>query len=217
MKMIQSYYLVVICVSAVVKTVIYNKYYSVFKNIAKIVLVPYLAVRWLKDEEFLMESPQGEAAFIDRFHLLANGSLEVMNIQTEDTGKYYCEILTSAGKAVQNHAIEVQYPPRIYTTPSGFIEMPIGAVLEVICEAAGVPQPVISWDHNNQSITYYLVGNRQVHVVDIKSRNMSGSIKCIGRNGVGEPVSDGVELMVLCKYFEIISENVLANYISFVK
>ncbi|TMW53952.1 hypothetical protein DOY81_001009 [Sarcophaga bullata] len=160
-------------------------------------MLPYLTVRWLKDEEFLMESPQGEAAFMDRFHLLANGSLEVMNIQTEDTGKYYCEILTSAGKAVQNHAIEVQYPPRIYTTPSGFIELPIGAVLEVICETAGVPQPVITWEHNNQSITYYLVGNRQVHIVDIKSRNMSGSIQCIGRNGVGEPVSDGVELMVL--------------------
>ncbi|XP_065357915.1 limbic system-associated membrane protein [Calliphora vicina] len=157
----------------------------------------YLSVRWLKDEDFLMESPQSEPVFMDRFHLLANGSLEVMNVQAEDTGKYYCEIVTPTGKAVQAHAIEVQYAPRIYTTPSGFIEMPIGAVLEVICEAEGVPQPAVSWTHNNETIIDYLVGNRQIHIVEIKSRNMSGSIECTGQNGVGQAVTDGVELMVL--------------------
>lgn len=146
-----------------------------------------------------MESPKFEPVFMDRFHLLANGSLEVMNVQAMDTGKYYCEIVTKDSKAVQTHAIEVQYAPRIYTTPSGFIELPIGAVLEVICEAEGVPQPAVSWTHNNETVIDYLVGNRQIHIVEIKSRNMSGNIECTGQNGVGQTVSDGVELMVLCK------------------
>lgn len=136
---------------------------------------------------------------MDRFYILPNGSLVVHNVQAEDTGKYYCEIVTAEGKAVQPHAIEVQYAPRIYTTPSGFIELPIGVVLEIICEAEGVPQPAVTWTHNNETIIDYLVGNRQIHVVEIKSRNMSGMIECTGQNGVGPAVSDGVELMVLCK------------------
>ncbi|XP_023300219.2 neogenin [Lucilia cuprina] len=160
--------------------------------------LPYLSVRWLKEEDFLLESPRSEPVFMERLHLLANGSLEVMNVQAEDTGKYYCEIITSTGKALQPHAIEVQYAPRISTTPSGYIELPIGAVLEIICEAEGVPQPAVSWVHNNETIIDYLVGNRQIHIVEIKSRNMSGNIECIGQNGVGgQAVSDGVELVVL--------------------
>ncbi|GBP01439.1 Immunoglobulin superfamily member 10, partial [Eumeta japonica] len=79
-----------------------------------------------------------------------------MNVQAEDTGKYYCEIITTHGKSVQVHAIEVQYAPRIFTTPSGFIELPVGAILEVICEAEGVPQPAITWTHNNQTVIDYL-------------------------------------------------------------
>ena len=38
---------------------------------------------------------------MERFYILPNGSLVVHNVQAEDTGKYYCEIVTVEGKAVQ--------------------------------------------------------------------------------------------------------------------
>ncbi|XP_073812116.1 wrapper [Musca autumnalis] len=157
----------------------------------------YRSVRWLRDEDFLMEAPYMEEVSQNRYHLLSNGSLLVMDVQTEDTGRYFCEMLTASEKAVQAHAIEVQYPPKVYATPSGFIELPIGAVLEIICETEGVPQPAVSWTYNNETIIDYLVGNRQTHIVEIKSRNMSGNIECVAQNGVGQPVTDGVELLVM--------------------
>uniref|UniRef100_A0A1I8PCA4 Uncharacterized protein n=1 Tax=Stomoxys calcitrans TaxID=35570 RepID=A0A1I8PCA4_STOCA len=158
----------------------------------------YRSVRWLKDEDLLMEAPYMEELLLNRYHLLSNGSLMVMDVQTEDTGRYYCEMLSTAEeKAVQAHAIEVQYAPKVFATPSGLIELPVGAVLEIICETEGVPQPAVTWTYNNETIIDYLVGNRQTHIVEIKSRNMSGNIECVARNGVGQPISDGVELLVL--------------------
>lgn len=147
-----------------------------------------------------MDAPHSEEVSLKRYRLLVNGSLVVMDVQREDTGKYYCEIISTTVKAVQIHAIEVQYPPRIFASPSGFIELPLGALLEIICETDGVPQPAITWTHNNATIIDYLVGNRQSHIVEIKTRNMSGIIECIANNGVGRPAADGVELSVLCEY-----------------
>lgn len=163
-------------------------------------LASYRSVRWLRDEDLLMEAPYMEEVSLNRYHLLSNGSLLVMDVQTEDTGRYYCEMLSTTDKAVQAHAIEVQYAPKVFATPSGLIELPVGAVLEIICETEGVPQPAVTWTYNNETIIDYLVGNRQTHIVEIKSRNMSGNIECVARNGVGQPISDGVELLVLCKY-----------------
>uniref|UniRef100_A0A1I8M2V0 Uncharacterized protein n=1 Tax=Musca domestica TaxID=7370 RepID=A0A1I8M2V0_MUSDO len=157
----------------------------------------YRSVRWLRDEDLLMEAPYMEEISLNRYHLLSNGSLLVMDVRTEDTGRYYCEMLTPSEKAVQAHAIEVQYAPKVYVTPNGFIELPVGAVLEIICETEGVPQPAVSWSYNNETVIDYLVGNRQTHIVEIKSRNMSGSIECVAQNGVGQPVAEGVELLVL--------------------
>lgn len=43
-----------------------------------------------------------------RIQLWTNGSLEVSQVQMDDTGDYQCEIITESGKALQKHAIEVQ-------------------------------------------------------------------------------------------------------------
>uniref|UniRef100_A0A1B0B9W6 Neurotrimin n=1 Tax=Glossina palpalis gambiensis TaxID=67801 RepID=A0A1B0B9W6_9MUSC len=157
----------------------------------------YGSVRWLKDDLLIVDAPHSEEVSLKRYRLLVNGSLVVMDVQREDTGKYYCEIMSNTVKAVQIHAIEVQYPPRIFASPSGFIELPLGALLEIICETDGVPQPAITWTHNNATVIDYLVGNRQSHIVEIKTRNMSGTIECTANNGVGRPATDGVELSVL--------------------
>lgn len=99
-----------------------------------------------------------------RFHLWKNGSLEVDQVQMDDTGDYRCEIMTEAEKAIQRHAIEVQCewelrsiqtgiftqrfipdPPNILMHPSDRVEVKVGQILEIVCDATGVPQPYISW------------------------------------------------------------------------
>lgn len=147
-----------------------------------------------------MDSRHPEVPPPARVLLWGNGSLQVFNVQAEDTGDYYCEIVSSSDHALQMHSIEVQTPPSVTTDPSGVLELAIGAIFEVACEAKGVPQPAISWRLNGNTLDEYSnAGNRQSHVFEIKSRNMAGLIECLAVNAVGQPAVAGVYLHVLCK------------------
>lgn len=78
------------------------------------------------------------------------------------------------------------------------MEVELGSTFEVVCEARGVPPPIISWTQNGKLISeqYKHVPRQLFHVTHI---NMSGSIECVASNGVGEPATSGIFLIVLCK------------------
>ncbi|XP_030387392.1 immunoglobulin superfamily member 10 [Scaptodrosophila lebanonensis] len=159
---------------------------------------PFRYVRWHRDDVPLVDSRHPEILPQERIQLWANGSLQVSNVLAEDTGDYYCEIMSSTSHAVQVHAIEVQYSPSVVTEPSGVLELPVGATFEVVCAAKGVPQPAITWRLNGNALDKYNnMGNRQSHLFEIKSRSMSGPIECMASNGVGQPAVAGVYLQVL--------------------
>ncbi|EDW01293.1 immunoglobulin superfamily member 10 [Drosophila grimshawi] len=160
---------------------------------------PFRYVRWHRDDQPLVDSRHPEILPPnERIVLWGNGSLQVSNLKAEDTGDYYCEIMSSSNHAVQVHAIEVQYEPSVVTEPSGILELPIGAIFEVICMAKGVPQPSISWRLNGNTVDQYSnSGNRQSHIFEIKSRSMAGLIECLATNEVGQPAVAGVQLQVL--------------------
>ncbi|KAH8299339.1 hypothetical protein KR044_000547 [Drosophila immigrans] len=54
---------------------------------------PKPTIQWDKDLTYLNENNTDPA----RFHLLENGTLEILNVQTEDEGRYGCTIGSSAG------------------------------------------------------------------------------------------------------------------------
>lgn len=83
-------------------------------------------------------------------------------------------------------------------------EVPIRAIFEIICEAKGVPHPVISWRKNGVDLENDKVGNRRVLTVEIKSREDSGTIECLATNGVGTPAVDTLHINVLCKFSNFI-------------
>lgn len=56
----------------------------------------------------MADSRQPELQPPARVTLYNNGSIQVKNVVTDDTGEYICEIMTSGGLATQGHAIEVQ-------------------------------------------------------------------------------------------------------------
>lgn len=137
----------------------------------------------------------------ERVYLWPNGSLQVSHVQPEDTAEYYCEMMTTSNvHALQTHAIEVQYAPSIVLSRTGVQEVPIRGVFEVICEAKGVPHPLISWRKNGIDLENDKVGNRRVLTVEIKSREDSGTIECLAMNGVGSPAVDTLHVNVLCKF-----------------
>ncbi|EDV36566.2 uncharacterized protein Dana_GF11886 [Drosophila ananassae] len=159
---------------------------------------PFRYVRWHRDDVPLVDSRHPEIPKPDRIMLWPNGSLQVANVQSSDTGDYYCEMNSDSGHVVQQHAIEVQLAPQLLIEPSDFTEQRIGATLEVVCEAQGVPQPVISWRLNGNPLhAQTSTGNRQSLVLEIKSRNQAGLIECLASNGVGDTAVGSVYLHVL--------------------
>ncbi|XP_017054439.1 immunoglobulin superfamily member 10 [Drosophila ficusphila] len=159
---------------------------------------PFLYVRWNRDDVALVDSRHPDVPKLDRIMLWPNGSLQVANVQSSDTGDYYCEMYSDSGHVVQQHAIEVQLAPQVLIEPSDLTEQRIGATFEVACEAQGVPQPVITWRMNGKVLhPQSSTGNRQSLLLEVKSRNQAGLIECVASNGVGETAVASVYLHVL--------------------
>jgi len=74
----------------------------------------------------------------------------------------------------------------------------LGGIFQITCEAKGVPYPIISWRHNNQKVTNTDDSNRRL-TVEVKHYDMAGNIECVADNGVGEPASNGLLLLVQCE------------------
>ncbi|EDS43975.1 lachesin [Culex quinquefasciatus] len=96
---------------------------------------PYRYVRWSRDDMLLVDTRNPELPVPPRVQLWKNGSLEVSTVQMEDTGDYTCEITTEGGRAIQQHAIEI--PQRSPCTRFGRVEVKVGQIVEVVCDATG--------------------------------------------------------------------------------
>ncbi|XP_059608841.1 opioid-binding protein/cell adhesion molecule homolog [Phlebotomus argentipes] len=157
---------------------------------------PYGYVRWLREEALLADSGNPSFTPPERVTLFANGSLQVASVKLEDTGEYLCQIASDSGLAMQRHAIEVQYPPSVISHPSGEVTMKVGALFEIVCEARGVPFPIISWRRPGENASDPdHVENRRRLLVEVRSRHDAGVIECVADNGFGSPAVAGVLLV----------------------
>lgn len=82
--------------------------------------------------------------------------------------------------------------------PSGRIEVPLGSVFEIVCEARGIPPPIISWKYYGHTATNHLENSRR-RLLEVNDRQMAGKIECIATNGVGQPATAGVNMIVQCE------------------
>lgn len=90
-------------------------------------------------------------------------------------------------------------PPEVIIFPSGVMNITLGGIFQITCEPKGVPYPIITWRHNNQVVTNTHDSNRRL-TVEVKHYDMAGFIECVADNGVGEPASNGLLILVNCKY-----------------
>ncbi|XP_022920278.2 neogenin isoform X1 [Onthophagus taurus] len=157
-----------------------------------------IRVKWYKDNNLWADSGQQDFLPPLRFKLWGNGSLQVVDIQPDDTGKYTCEIIRSEPWAPvrQTHAIEVLQPPVILPQPpSRYLEVKLGDEVEMGCITGGVPAPIVSWTHNGEPLQ--LINNRNILKFNVSERHFAGIYECIAMNGVGDSVRDKIELKVL--------------------
>lgn len=88
-------------------------------------------------------------------------------------------------------------PPTVESKPTGRIEVKLGTVLEILCEAHGTPQPIFNWRYYGHTNITQLENVRR-KFIEVNDRQMAGKIECVALNGVGQPAVAGVDLIVLC-------------------
>lgn len=151
-------------------------------------------IRWFFEDNLLADSRDEE--FPPNFKIWSNGSLQVNNVKATDTGDYACEVTTDNGIDAQSHSIEVQYAPTIIGSASGMVEIELGSTFEMVCEARGVPPPIITWTNNGKLLSEPYKHTPR-YFFYVSSINMSGPVDCVASNGVGEPAKTGIYLVVL--------------------
>ncbi|KAM3875993.1 hemicentin-1 [Diretmus argenteus] len=75
-----------------------------------------------------------------------NTTVQIIQAQVNDTGRYTCVANNTAGQASRHFNLKVLDPPRI--NGSGVpaeVSVVVNHVLELLCEASGIPPPSLTW------------------------------------------------------------------------
>lgn len=132
-----------------------------------------------------------------RYKISANKSIHIKNMNSTDTATYTCEVAGS--KAKISHQLEVDTPPRITKIhPSDRLEVLSGDIVELICEASGIPEPKIKWARSGSRLPNEGYSGSKVTMENIQKDN-AGIYQCMADNEVNPPATASVELIVKCK------------------
>ncbi|XP_033937393.1 hemicentin-1 [Pseudochaenichthys georgianus] len=100
---------------------------------------PTPTMSWLKEGVTLLTDPHLK-------FLNLNTTIQIIQTQVNDTGRYTCMANNSAGQASRHFNLKVLDPPHI--NGSGVpaeVSVVVNNVLELQCEASGIPTPSLTW------------------------------------------------------------------------
>ncbi|XP_072755806.1 opioid-binding protein/cell adhesion molecule homolog isoform X2 [Anoplolepis gracilipes] len=156
-------------------------------------------IRWWREGHLLADSLEPVWP-PERILIYKNGSLQVLNVQREDSGEYVCQVIRPSpwGHVTQVHEIEVMYPPSVKTIPeSGELEVNLGEEVHMQCKAKGVPTPVISWKMEGKEMALRDERSNLTFLAD--NRNCSGRYTCVATNEVSDPAVAHIDLRIRYK------------------
>ncbi|XP_072739134.1 hemicentin-2-like [Ciconia boyciana] len=118
--------------------------------------------------------------------VLPSGELLLWDVQEGDAGSYSCTAVNSAGRAVRLLSLSVHTLPTFTRLPQD-VTLSQGERLELVCAAAGSPQPRISWTANGQPVTDGVSGQsgRSTLWREAATRADSGTYICRAENSAG--------------------------------
>ncbi|XP_061016921.1 hemicentin-1 isoform X2 [Dama dama] len=103
--------------------------------------IPPPSIAWLKNHKPIDNSGSLEV------HILSGGSkLQIARSQHSDSGNYTCIASNLEGKAQKNYILSIQVPPNVAGAeiPSE-VSVLLGENVELVCNANGIPTPLIQW------------------------------------------------------------------------
>ncbi|XP_052898037.1 neurotrimin-like isoform X2 [Anopheles moucheti] len=142
-----------------------------------------------------------------RYALLPDYSLQIDNVQLADEGVYSCQVLPN--KMSVKIELQLLTPPRDVHIMHG--NKIINDSIEVhqrdrkfilLCSAGGHPTPLITWSYRGRHLDEE--NSRQIGIVlrkefldihEVKAQH-AGDYECMAQNGIGDPVSWTVTVVV---------------------
>lgn len=122
-----------------------------------------------------------------RIRQLGNGSLAIYGTVNEDAGDYTCVAANEAGMVERSMSLTLQSSPIITLEP---VETVVDAGGRVIldCQAAGEPQPTITWSRQGQPISWdnrlSMLPNSSLYIAAARKEDTS-EYECVARNLMG--------------------------------
>ncbi|KAM4629779.1 hemicentin-1 [Polymixia lowei] len=144
---------------------------------------PAPKITWLKDSQPI--SSDGP------HRILSNGrTLQVLNAQVSDTGRYVCVADNVAGSAEKSFNLNVHVPPSIVGLSPDNVTVVVNNFVSLTCEATGFPPPTLSWLTDRgpvqaNSNALIMPGGRTLQILRAKISD-GGKYSCVAMNPAGE-------------------------------
>ncbi|TSL47575.1 Hemicentin-1 [Bagarius yarrelli] len=155
---------------------------------------PPAIITWLKDGTPFESSRN--------VRVLPGGrTLQILNAQEEDAGRYTCVATNEAGETLKNYEVKVYIPPVISkdnVQGEGFapkeIKIKVNNTLTLECEAQAIPVPTLHWYKDGQILKAdeRITVTPNGRIVQIKQAQVSdtGRYTCVATNIAGEDEKD---------------------------
>ncbi|XP_053542916.1 hemicentin-1 isoform X1 [Ictalurus punctatus] len=156
---------------------------------------PPAIITWLKDGTPFESSRN--------VRVLPGGrTLQILNAQEEDAGRYTCVATNEAGETLKNYEVKVYIPPVISKDNiqgEGFapkeIKIKVNNTLTLECEAQAIPIPTLHWYKDGQILKTddeRITVTPNGRIVQIKQAQVSdtGRYTCVATNIAGEDEKD---------------------------
>uniref|UniRef100_A0AC11BQX3 Hemicentin 1 n=1 Tax=Ovis aries TaxID=9940 RepID=A0AC11BQX3_SHEEP len=150
--------------------------------------LPPPSIAWLKNHKPIENSGSLEV------HILSGGSkLQIARSQHSDSGNYTCIASNMEGKAQKNYILSIQVPPNVADAeiPSE-VSVLLGENVELVCNANGIPTPLIQWLKDGKPIVNSETERIRV-TADGSTLNIYGALPsdkgkytCVATNPAGE-------------------------------
>ncbi|XP_034531212.1 hemicentin-1 [Notolabrus celidotus] len=149
---------------------------------------PMPTVSWHK--EGLSFNPDTHLKFLN-----LNTTMQILQAQVNDTGRYTCVANNTAGQASRHFNVKVLDPPRIKgSSVPAEVSVVVNNVLELQCEASGIPAPSLTWLKDGrplpQTDSLRLLRGGEVLRVSSAQLEDTGRYSCLANSPAGDDDKD---------------------------